>query len=393
MILLAGPTSTGRSEKLRAIKPGEVWPDAEGVHINAHAGGVLWVKGNLIHRGRYYWFGQHMIRGEAGNAAQVGVRVYSSGDLYNWRNEGVALNVSSDPTSEIAKGCSLERPKVIYNRKTRKFVMWFHLELAGKGYGAARSGVAVADRVTGPYHYLGSFRPNAGAWPINVPEQMKRPLTEAETAALKQCRLGGGYDPSYPDDLIFRRDFAGGQMARDMNLFVNEDGRAYHLYASEDNGVLHISELTEDYLRPAGRYLRVFPKRFNEAPAMFKAKGRYFLISSDCTGWAPNAARLAVADSIWGPWKDLGNPWRGPKEKTGISFDSQSTFVLPVRGRSEAFIFMADRWRPGNAIDGRYVWIPVRWQDGLPYLEWANEWDLSAFSKQCVLPARQLKTE
>ena len=390
---LAGLCFTGRGERLRSFKPGEVWADTAGIHINAHAGGVLWVKGGLARPGRYYWFGQHMVAGEAGNAAQVGVRVYSSGDLYNWQNEGVALGVSTDRASEITKGCILERPKVIYNRKTRKFVMWFHLEPLGQGYGAARSGVAVADRVTGPYQYLGSFRPNAGVWPVNVPERMKQPLTEAETLALKQCRLGGSYDPSYPEDLIFRRDFAGGQTARDMNLFVDEDGKAYHLYAGEDNGVLHISELTEDYLRPAVRYIRVFPKCFNEAPAMFKSKGRYFLISSGCTGWDPNAARLAVADSIWGPWKDLGNPWRGPKEKTGISFDSQSTFVLPVRGRSEAFIFMADRWRPGNAIDGRYVWIPVRWQDGLPYLEWANEWDLSAFSKQCVLPARQLKTE
>lgn len=143
---------------------------------------------------------------------------------------------------------------------------------------------------------------------MNAPGQMKRPLSEAEAIALKQSRLGGGYDSSYPEDLIFRRDYAGGQMARDMNLFVDEDGKAYHLYASEDNGVLHISELTEDYLRPAGRYIRVFPKRFNEAPAMFKSKGRYFLISSGCTGWAPNAARLAVADSIRGPWKELGNP-------------------------------------------------------------------------------------
>ena len=37
----------------------------------------------------------------------------------------------------IAKGCILERPKVVYNKKTKKYVMWFHLELRGKGYGSA----------------------------------------------------------------------------------------------------------------------------------------------------------------------------------------------------------------------------------------------------------------
>lgn len=62
-----------------------------------------------------------------------------------------------------------------YNRKTSKFVMWFHLETKGTGYGAARSGVAVADQPTGPYRFIESFRPNAGAWPINVPAELEKP--------------------------------------------------------------------------------------------------------------------------------------------------------------------------------------------------------------------------
>ena len=34
--------------------------------------------------------------------------------------------------------------------------MWFHLELKGKGYEAARSGVAVSDTPTGPYRFIRS---------------------------------------------------------------------------------------------------------------------------------------------------------------------------------------------------------------------------------------------
>src|SRR5208283_5986670 len=134
--LLAGTSAAAE----KAFRPGELWPDNNGVPINAHGGGML------VHGETYYWFGQHMVEGDAGNYAQVGVHVYSSKDLYNWKDEGIALRVSEDPKSEITKGCILERPKVIYNRKTGKFVMWFHLELKGKGYGAARSGVAVADQ-------------------------------------------------------------------------------------------------------------------------------------------------------------------------------------------------------------------------------------------------------
>jgi hypothetical protein len=43
---------------------------------------------------------------------------------------------------------------------------------------------------------------------------------------------------------------------------------------------------------------------------------------------------------------------------------------------------MADRWRPQNAIDGRYVWLPVQFDDqGIPFLKWLDEWDVSFFDR------------
>ena len=70
----------------------------------------------------------------------------------------MALSVSEEAGNEIEKGCIMERPKVIYNKRTKKFVMWFHLELKGKGYEAARAGVAVSDSPTGPYCFVSSSR-------------------------------------------------------------------------------------------------------------------------------------------------------------------------------------------------------------------------------------------
>jgi len=367
-------TATG-AEPAKTFEPGAIWPDDHGVHINAHGGGIL------LHKGAYYWCGEHKIEGGAGNVAQVGVHVYSSRDLYQWHDEGIALKVADDPASEITRECVMERPKVLYNEPTGKFVMWFHLELKGRGYGWARSGMAVADTVTGPYRYLGSVRPNAGVWPDNVPEEFRKPLTPAEKETLSKTSLPGGPVPHFPQELIFRRDFEGGQMARDMTLFQDDDGKAYHIYSSEENGTLHISQLSADFLKPAGKYVRVFPGRFNEAPALFKHGGTYYLITSGCTGWAPNAARLAVAESILGPWRELGNPCEGPEAQRRITFDSQSTFVLPAPGRKNAYIFMADRWRPGNAIDGRYVWLPVQFKDGKPFLAWMDRWDLGLFKE------------
>jgi len=365
----------------REFRPGALWLDDKGIPINAHGGGIL------FHDGRYYWFGEHKVEGAAGNKAQVGVHVYASTNLYSWQDEGIALSVSDDSRSEIAKGCVIERPKVIFNETTKKFVMWFHLELIGHGYHAARSGVAVADAATGPYRYLYSLRPNAGVWPENVPDELRKPLTKEETAFLAQLKLPGGpvKDQVFPTNLIFRRDFADGQMSRDLTLFVDDDKKAYQVYSSEENGTIQISQLTGDYLRPAGHYIRILAGDFNEAPALFKHDGKYFLITSGTSGWAPNAARLAVSDSIMGRWTELGNPCRGAEAQIKRTFESQSTFVLPVSGKTEAYIFMADRWRPKNAIDGRYVWLPFKWDKGIPFLEWKESWNLGVFDTPTIL--------
>lgn len=360
--MMAGMFSCSEG-RYRSFTPGELWPDDKEVHINAHGGGILFDKGV------YYWFGEHKTEGKGGNQANVGVHCYSSKDLYNWKDEGIALAVvEDDPSHDIAKGCILERPKVIRNDKTGKYVMWFHLEPKGAGYTGALSGIAVSDTPCGPYVYQRAVRPNAGFWPLNLPEEQRTAQSPAEGK-----RFSGGDLPAHPDSLnIVGRDMEKGQMARDMNLFVDDDGKAYHIYSSEENSTLHISELTDDYTGYSGKYARFFAGRFMEAPALFKRGGKYYLIMSGCTGWAPNAGRSAVSSSIWGEWKELGNPFVG--EDAGLSFHSQSTYVLPVAGKEDTYIYMGDRWTPDNAIDGRYIWLPIRFEGEKPVIEWKDSW-------------------
>ncbi|MDH6357840.1 glycoside hydrolase family 43 protein [Parabacteroides sp. PF5-9] len=350
--------------RYESFTPGELWLDNNGMHINAHGGGILYIDG------LYYWFGEHKTEGEAGNVANVGVHCYSSSDLYNWTDEGIALSVDPEGSgSDIEKGCILERPKVIYNKQTGKYVMWFHLEPKGKGYKGALSGVAVSDQATGPYRYLKAVRPNKGFYPSNV-QEIHKGVSKAEGQSFSGASL-----PEHVDSLnILGRDFAGGQMARDMNLFVDDDQTAYHIYSSEENSTLHIAKLTPDYLDYSGEYGRFFPNRFMEAPAMFKKEGKYYLMMSGCTGWSPNEARSAVASDIMGEWKELGNPCIGPDaDKT---FYSQSTYLLPVQGQSGRLIYMGDRWTPENAIDGRYIWLPVKFEGERFVIEWESEWRL-----------------
>lgn len=366
LLFLFCALSFGISAQENYFYPGEIWKDNNGEHINAHGGGIL------FHDNKYYWFGEH--KGERSNNALVGVTCYSSDDLYNWKNEGVALPVVvDDDTSPIIKGSVIERPKVIYNEKTGTFVMYFHLELKGKGYNAAYSGMATSKNVTGPYTFKKAGRVNAGHWPLNITEKQKNATAKP-----------GDFQSWTPewleamkDGLFLRRDFEGGQMARDMTLYVDDDKKAYHIYASEDNLTLNIAELTDDYQDYTGKYIRVEPTGHNEAPALFKKDGRYYMITSGCTGWAPNAARLLTADTIMGEWTLHPNPCVG--EDAGLTFHSQSTYILAVQGKKNAFIFMADRWRPKNPIDGRYVWLPIQFENGLPVLKWLDKWNLEIF--------------
>ena len=135
----------------------------------------------------------------------------------------------------------------------------------------------------------------------------------------------------------------------------------------------------------SGRYPFIWPSAlgWNEAPAVCKRGGRYWMITSGCTGWAPNAARAFVAPSIWGPWKELGNPCAGvnPLNHLGPekTFGGQSTYILQVQGKKDAFIAMFDIWRPNNAVDGRYVWLPMVFTDEGFTLTWRDTWDLGVF--------------
>lgn len=348
-----------------------VWPDDKGVHINAHGGGVI------FENGLYWWYGEHKVYGEAGNRAHVGVHVYSSSNLVSWADRGIALAVSDDEKSDIADGCILERPKVLRSRKTGKFVMCFHLELKGQGYRAARTGIAVADRPQGPFAFVRSFRPTQGCWPTDVREDEK-----TKEAMAKSLELGED-EPGGPSDRVRSRipylgHIKGGQMSRDMALFADDDGRCYHIFASEYNSTLHIAELTEDLLGYTGRWWRLAEKDWTEAPSICKHRGWYYILGSGCTGWAPNAARYYRSRSIEGPWERMDNPCRGTDESTGLGADltwgCQSTCIFPVHGRPNSFVAMFDRWCPENAIDGRYVWCEVEFtDDGRMTIPWKND--------------------
>ncbi|MEK6780094.1 MAG: glycoside hydrolase family 43 protein [Bacteroidota bacterium] len=326
ILALVGISCTGYF-KNSAIVPGEIWNDTDGNLINAHGGGML------FHDGKYYWYGEikegktWLVPDQNWECYRVnagGVSCYSSKNLQDWKYEGAALSPNlTDSANDLHISKVLERPKVIYNEKTKKFVMWLHVDT--EDYLYSHAGVATSDKPEGPFAYLGSTLPNK-------------------------------------------------YTSRDMTLFKDEDGKAYHIFASEMNAVMHISLLTDDYLQSSGVERRVFIDKNREAPAMFKNNGKYYLITSGCTGWDPNEASLASADSILGNWKEMYNPCMG--EKGDKTFMAQSTYVLPIEGKTDYYIFMADRWNRTNLEDSRYVWLPLVFRNDSVLVEWKDSWKL-----------------
>lgn len=352
------------AQALDEIRPGQEWPDRKGEHINAHGGGLL------FHEGKYYWYGEN--RPARGFTTEVGVEVYSSSDLMNWEDEGVALAVSEEAGHDIERGCIMERPKVVRNPKTGKFVMLFHLELKGQGYAAARVGFAESDSPVGPFRFIRSLRPNAGKWPVDF---SRRDIRKAKK--LKEADYKEWWTPEWREaireGLLLARDVPGGQMSRDMTVYVDDDGKAYHIYSAEENLTLNIAELADDYLDYTGRYVRVAPGGQNEAPAIFKRDGVYWMVTSGCTGWAPNEARMFKATSLWGPWEQLPSPFVGKDAKK--SFHTQGTYIFKVEGTEDGFVFMADRWNPRSLKNSRHIWLPIDFEaDSTPVIRWVDGW-------------------
>ncbi|MBS1948759.1 MAG: family 43 glycosylhydrolase [Bacteroidetes bacterium] len=289
---------------------GGKWKDNQGKTINAHGAGMLFYKGT------YYLFGEikkgktHLVPNQNWEDYRVdagGVSCYSSKDLLNWKYEGIAMAPDkTDTASDIHISKVIERPKVIYNNETKKFVMWMHIDR--EDYSFARCGVAVSDKPAGPYLYLGSVRPN-------------------------------------------------GQESRDVTVFKDDNGDAYLIYSSEENNTMHICKLANDYLSPTRNYIRILQGQRREAPALFKYDHKYYLITSLCSGWDPNPARYAVADSMMGNWRQIGNPCVGKDSAT--TFYSQSTYVLPIDGKKGGFLFMADKWNKTDLEKSGYLWLPL----------------------------------
>lgn len=345
-------------EKYNSIKPGKVWLDTNGKRIQAHGGSVMYINET------YYWYGENKeFTDPKKNIWHWGVRCYSSKDLYNWDDCGIIIEPEpNDPESPLHPKACMDRPHIIFNQKTQKYVCWLKIMNDSE----QTETVLTADHILGPYTKV-----QVGLKPLNM--------------------------------------YAG-----DFDLAVAPDGKAYYYFERVHTETI-CADLTDDYTNVTGYYSthfpRVQPPYVREATAHFYREGKHYLLTSGTTGYYPNPSEIAIADTWHGPFKVLGNIH--PNDKTNTSFHSQISSVFKVPGKKNLYIACADRWLPQymdlkyedyanlfekhfspdpqhekvdmsvlpveKTSEADYVWLPIRFDGEKPYIEWLDEWKIEDY--------------
>jgi hypothetical protein len=309
LFVLCFPAFAQQPTNYVSFKTGGEWLDNNGVHIDCHGGNIIYVDSLKT----YFWYGEHY-------TAPKGAACYSSTDLYNWKNEGVVFEKNTIQT--------FERPKVIYDEKNRKYVMWFHYD--GNGYSIAELGVAISDNPRGPFILKNHFRSN-------------------------------------------------GHESRDIGMYLDpETKKGYIGYAADHtNKTIRMVELTEDYLNVTTNDVDI--EAHCEGPGILKKNGVYYLLTSQCSGWTPNPGSFYTASSIMGPYSNQGSPFIG--DAGNNSFNSQPCYIFKIPGYKDAYLYMGDRWNGGGRPASQYVFLPITiTAGGKMEIHYLKEWDLSLFT-------------
>ena len=310
-----------------AIVNGSDWKDVQGNPIAAHEGDIA------RFNGVFYWYGSSYANNPKGlfrmPAGPVwnGVQVYSSTDLKNWTYKGVCL---PRPENGFGKLGATGRSHVIYNTKTKKYVMWYRWFVAMP---ASFLCVATADHPEGPF------------------------------------------TPHGPREMGTSNGFAS-----DMNVFQDDDGKAYVIYCDhskpEEGGGwrygIRVDSLSDDYLTSNKDGVLVFPQGC-EAPAMIKYKGKYIAVASGVHGWAGSDTKCAVADSPLGEYKKQADI---SEKKT---WNSQVTDLIYLK-ESDTVMALCDQWWIPDKNDintSRYLFLPLLLdsETGKVKMEYREKWE------------------
>lgn len=292
------------------IQNGQLWRSTTGDVVQAHAPGFLRVSD--------IWY---MCGEDRSRQWNPDVNLYSSADLKTWKFEKKIIQ-NGVTTSELGRTRMIERPKLLYNAKTGKYLVWCHYE--SRNYGASEAACFESDSVNGIYKYVWSGRPL-------------------------------------------------GVKSRDCNVFQDSDGTAYFISTTEENQHLGLFRLSDDY-HEAVEHTQLFSFQRREAPAIIKLPdGRYFMFNSACSGWEPNQCKWSTTMDLKDGWTRLANVGNS------IAYDTQAAAILEIKGtKTTTYLYVGDRWQDPGLAESKTIIFPVTFQnDSTPHLEYRERFDIN----------------
>lgn len=343
------------------IKSEEVLYDTYGNRIQAHGGSIIFVNK------KFYLYGENKEnvfgKDEEGHWPRwhSGIKLYSSDDLVSWKYEGFVKEVSKDPWNPFYPTYIMDRPHIIFNKKTNKFVCW--VKSSYDIYCHTGYSILIGNSLLN-MEYIGIVKPRNG-------------------------RIGGDFD-----------------------LF-EENGKAYIVYAQDDRMML--CELNDEYTdfgeKESTHLGGTYPPFTREAPCFFKRNGRLMILTSGTTGYYPNQTKAYDITNLHGEWKEIGYTCIDDKFKNSFHCQFSSVFKHPTI--PDLYIAIGDRWNNEQGIGERdfeslfekvyrpvhgpdwdkdvyelghiskedltnasYVWLPIKFDNNNdPYIEFKKEWE------------------
>ncbi|WP_218025653.1 family 43 glycosylhydrolase [Capsulimonas corticalis] len=285
--------------------------DSVAAAIDAHDGEIADFGGMFYLYGTSYDCGY-----EWGNksAPFCGFKVYTSVDLVNWTDKGFLFDARTPVWQTRCNGATYGcyRPHVIYNPKTRLYVLWINVYDNRVGYRVFTSKTPV-----GPF---------------------------AEIAE--------------PTLAVNNNAPAAGLNNGDHDTFVDDDGAAYLAYTDwRTGGSIVIEKLNADYTSGTGRHVESVTPGQTEAPALMKRNGKYYLLYSD-----PNCGYCSGTGTAYRTAPTPLGPWSEGIRISDNSSGGQPSFVSTIKlGAKVIFLYGSDLWNNGakNEALANFYWAPL----------------------------------
>lgn len=294
--------------------------DVAGQIIDAH-GGCL-----QLFDGAYYLYGSAFGTNHVDSAWDCPFSVYTSQNLGDWTRRD---NLLKDPPRGV-----YYRPYVVFNPKTKKYVLWFNWY---QKLWTGQAGVAVSDNPGGPFV------------------------------------------------IVNQKAHLSGKSPGDGSLFVDNDGTGYYIYSDiADDYALRIEKLTADFTDSTSQGSDIVGYGV-EAPLLFRRDDRYYVLAATLCNDCPEGSEVGVeiSSAPLGPYayageinhqsgtnklqaseipifktndaanrKGHGSGFSSSTKETNPFLHAQQTWVaqLPTATKEPFYIWMADVWN--SADDG-----------------------------------------